>query len=681
MTPHANDTVPADAFIVPDIATLLGDVQQDLQSIHNALGDGDSDSAALDFTAHFRERDLASPLLTDWSTVPRNAGHDTSLADGYLAGHLDDGYNDYEVPDSGIDWDANPLSCITRFPIFPVLRDAFHHTRNVTYLRFMLHHMLEYAAAYPIDTFIDTNTVEGWINHYHVARPWYWCMVPGRITQMSATIAQIRNHPGVTDNELLELIHRLFQETAYLRADVKRWIDRRHNGGCAMIRTLATACGLLTDFRATEEWLDFDAKLLTQYIDEAFYPDGQCIEQTTGYSISSVSQTQLLANALKDRPALLAAKPKLAAMTTWAIAMSKPNGNFPSFGDNVGRGFPDHIDNPLLDWLALPWARSFLDGKGSPPFTEWPSPGGEQWSGYYTMRSDWSPDAKYLVIDGGPWGTTHQHGDRLSFSLSAFGADFIIDPTSSRYASNKPDAFLSRQECGYLHNTITVDGVDEFVNSPLQTESPLDNTWDTGSGYTHFAGSYDFRTVKPVTWERRLIFVDRTYWLLQDVLTGDLERAEIEQNFQFESGIEIQLDNNHTIARAPNGARLVIVPFATSLTPGLSLGDKSPRTTYWPKGEPHQTRLAEDGERSPSHGRGWTGRWGTKLIPAPAVTYTGSLELPAVITLALVPLSPKQSLDDLPAITSSLLDGDTTWTLPTSDGSITFSSGSGLVTN
>jgi hypothetical protein len=649
MTPKTNDTIAAEAFIVQDVPTLLQGVRMDLRSVHESRSAKEEVAAAAAFIAHFRSQELSSPLLTDWSTVAKDNQHITTRADSYLAGRLDDGYNDYEVPASGIDWDANPLSCMTRFPILPALRAAFHHTEDSRYLRFMVDHMLAYSEAYPIETFIGTNTVEGWINHYHVARPWYWCMVPGRITEMSETLALIRSHPAITDEALLKLVHRLFQETAYLRADVKRWIDRRHNGGCAMIRTLATACGLLTDFEATEEWLDFDAQLLTQYIDEAFYPDGQCIEQTTGYSISIVHQTQLLANALKDRPALEAAKPKLAAMTTWAIAMSKPNCSFPSFGDNVGRGFPEHIDNPLLDWLDLPWARSFLNGKGSAPFTEWPSPDAEQWSGYYTMRSDWSRDARYLVIDCGPWGTTHQHGDRLSFALSAFGEDFIIDPTSSRYASNEPDAFLSRQECGYLHSTITVDGVDEFINSPLQTEAPLENTWETGIGYTKFSGSYDFRPVKPVTWERRLRFVDRSYWILQDILTGDLDQAQIEQNFQFEAGIEIQFENNRTIAVASNGARLVLISLESPLTPELSLGDKTPRTTYWPKGDPHQTRLAEDGERPPSHGRGWTGRWGTKLIPAPAVTFTGSLELPAAITLALVPLSPDQTLDDLPS--------------------------------
>ncbi|MDA0744953.1 MAG: heparinase II/III family protein [bacterium] len=673
--PAPSDTIPTEAFLIPDISTLLQDLKHDrpqLTSVHAALKTGNTDTAAQTYIAHFRTREFTSSLFTNWSSINRDPNHITTRADGYLSGHLDDGYNTYDVPQTGIDWDGNPLSCITRFPIFSALHNAYHHTQDARYLRFTIDHLLEYMDAYPIETFIGTNTVGGWINHYHVARPWYWCMIPERLVEISQTLALARSHLDITNKELLRLIHRLYQETAYLRADVKRWIDRRHNGGCAMIGSLATACALLEDFEATEEWLDFDAQLLAQYVEQAFYPDGQCIEQTSAYSISIVSQMQSLAYVLKDRPAIEAIKPRFPAMTTWIAALSKPTGNFPSFGDNYARPFKEFIDNSLLDWLDLPWARPFLNGTGHPSFTVWPEPGHEQWSGYYTMRSNWSPNARYMALDCGPWGTTHQHGDRLSFCLSAEGADFIIDPTSTRYASNEPDAFLSRQEQGYLHNTLTVDGVDEFQNSPIEIDTPLQNIWQHGDHYSHFSGNYTFAPVKPVTWQRRVLFVDQSYWLLQDILTGDLDRVQVEQNFQFEKDIDIDIKDNRTIATAPNGARLVLLNLTGGLTPQISLGDTTPRTTYWAKGEPHQTRLAEDGERPPSHGRGWTGRWGHKLLPAPAVTYVGPTELPATLTLALIPLAPHQSPNDLPDITLQTTDNQTAFHLPTSTGTLTY---------
>ena len=88
---------------------------------------------------------------------------------------------------------------------------------------------------------------------------------------------------------------------------------------------------------------------------------------------------------------------------------------------------------------------------------------------------------------------------------------------------------------GFLHNTITVDGVDEFMGCysvdcgpiPWEIRTPLQNRWEHGENYSLFAGDYSFAPLKPVKWERRVLFVDKTYWLLQDVLTGELPKAEV----------------------------------------------------------------------------------------------------------------------------------------------------------
>ena len=100
------------------------------------------------------------------------------------------------------------------------------------------------------------------------------------------------------------------------------------------------------------------------------------------------------------------------------------------------------------------------------------------------------------------------------------------------------------------------------------------------------------------------------------------------------------------------------------------MGDTSLHTTYWPDGEPHQTRIAEDGEWPPSHGRGWTGRLGHKLIPAPAVTYVGHVSLPAMLTTLIYPLPADAGSLTLPEVVPERSGDATSWRLPTSDGSI-----------
>ena len=627
---------------------------------------------------HFRALEIDPALITDWREMARDPEINTARADGLLAGDFWDGYSVWQVPETGFDWYGSPLSCCTRFPVLSVLCNAAHHTRDPKYARFIVDHILGYMEAYPIEEFVGRSSDDGWTDHTTTAKPWYWCMIPERLMRVPQAVALLREFPEVTDDELPAILQRLYDESGYLTTEVGRWIERRHNGGAAMINGLATTCALLRDFPATRAWFDYDAQLVAQYLDEAFYPDGMCVELTIAYSASVSVMQQRLAYMLREQEPIRARRERLARLVEAMVALSEPGGGLPSFGDLYSDDLRHSIHGPLVRWLGLPWVERVLDGGDGPqpPFLAWPPPGAEQWCGYYTMRSDWSADARFMAIDGGPWGTTHQHGDRLSFVVTTHGRRFIIDPSGTRYASNRPGAFIGGQPSGFLHNTITVDGVDEFRSegTVAETLAPPTNTWEQGERYTLFAADYSFRPVKPVRWERRMVFVDGSYWLLQDVVSGDQEAAEIEQNFQFEAEIEVALRGATVIATAPGGARLALVPLEGALQPAVTMGDREPHTTYWPDGTATTVLRSSDGYDQ-QHGRGWTGRGSDTLMPAPAVTFAGRAELPAVLTVAIVPPAPGQALDDLPDIARREGDGETVWTLPMSDGALELRTG------
>jgi Heparinase II/III-like protein/Heparinase II/III N-terminus len=672
---------PSAGFVVPRDQFLLKlDLQKpELSAVKQALEANDRPKAEREFIAFWRQRPLQSFFLTDWDTARRDQGYKTEAADAELAGRFNDGYSVYDAPPGGLDWYGCPLSCVTRFPLLPAPRQAFHHTRDPKYLRFIVDHILGYIRAYPIEEFAGKSAADGWTSHTVVAKPWYWCMIPERLYELAETLPLIRASAEVSDEELLTILHRLYEECGYLETQIQHWVDLRHNGGCAMIRSLAMAATILQDFPRAQRWLDYSAELTDQYTRRSFYPDGMCVELTTAYSQGTSAEMQAMAYALRARPAVAALKPHLAAMITCLAALVDPLGITPAFGDLSPVEFSRGICLPAAEWTGLTWIKALVDRTGapSPPFVVWPAQDQEARCGYYTMRNDWTPQARFLAIDGGPWGTTHQHGDRLSFVVTALGARFIIDPPGTRYASNSPGSFISRQCSGFLHNTITVDGVDEFMGAlPLESKAPLTNRWEHGGSYSLFAGSYSFRPVKPVDWERRVLFVDGAYWLLQDVLTGDQPEAEVEQNFQFEADIQTEFDGAITVATAPNGAKLALVPLQKGLTPRLSLGDKEPHASYWPDGKPKLVLASEDG-RDQEHGRGWTGRNSDRLTPAPAVTYTGKLKLPAVITMLIVPLDKGQTLRDRqsPVPLAVLVSHDPdVWRLSARTGSLRFES-------
>ena len=672
LEPGGFDPVPAEAFLVPDRKTFLESLDLSrpaLAAVKAALDDEDVERAGRAYAAHFRAKELSSPLLTDWSAVPRDAGHDTARSDGYLRGRLDDGYNVYDVPPAGIDWHEAPLACLTRFPIFAPLIAAYHHTGDAKYARFIVDHSLGYIQAWPIERFIGQHSETGWRHHYVVAVPWWWCMLPNRLDEWAAVLPLIRRCPRVDDEELLTILHRMLQETRFLVTQIGRHVAANHNSGCFMMRVLGEMAAVLGDSPDAEHWLAYDAELFAKFLRGAFYPDGLYKELTIGYSASVVFQTHETACAFLHLSAVADERDRLRATVEALAAITKPTGVPASFGDHYAGNIRDYLHEPLLEWLEIPWWRTLLGAGGpQPPFTNWPAAGKPFFGGYYVMRSDWSPDARFLMIDGGPWGTSHQHCDRLSFVLTAFGADFITDPANTLYANNEPDAMLSMLNTGFQHNTVTVDGVDEFIREPAfwETAEPLANLWRHDERCALFEGSFEFDPVLPVRWRRRVLFAGRAYWLLQEVLSGEQPAARIEQNFQFEPDIRIAFDGQTTIATARNGARLLIKPLRSALKPVLTVGDRAPHTTY------STQYCTNDRPRQFALGRGWIARWTNKVIPAPAVTYTGTVKLPEMITLALIPLPPGASLDEAPQILSRIQDESEDWTLPVAAGSLKF---------
>lgn len=668
--------VQAQDFVVPGRDSFLRSLRTDraeLASIRSVCEKDGIDEALNAYIAYFRHKPLTAPALRDHlrrrnlEGMPRDPDYKNPCSDRYLRGQLHDGRLNCDFTEERLDWRTPEAHLLTRFPIFhDLLLSAHHHPDDPRYARFIVQHSRDYMKAWPIEEFAGKNILS---EHGDSTRqgPWHWGVVHDRLRCWSQVVQQLRHSPHVTDMELVELLHRMLEETRFLMTQVQRQVDLKHNSGGTMLLSLASIAAVLEDFTEAAAWRARIVQLTAQFLDTAFYPDGFFKELTVGYSSELAMEMQVLAWAFQDEPAVIARRDCLKEIVTAMMAISAPNGMLPLYGDSWTVLLARWLFPPLLDWLDIPWMNRFIEKEApAPPFVVWPVQGQAAWCGYYTMRNDWSATANFLMIDGGCWGLSHMHCDRLSFSLAALGQDFITDPANSAYASDEPNARISMLEAGFLHNTITVDGVDVFIRSPpvWETTEPLRNLWESGQDFTIFAGSFDFAPLKPVRWERRVLFVGGEYWLLQDVLSGDLESAAIEQNFQFEEKIRIDFSGRTTTATAPDGTRLVMLPLESTLEPVLSVGDTTPHpthsTVWYVNLEKHLFKL----------GRGWIGGKGPGVIPAPAVTYSGRVKLPVMLTSALIPFPARAAATTLPKITFQNRDGTVVWNLPHRRGTL-----------
>jgi len=109
---------------------------------------------------------------------------------------------------------------------------------------------------------------------------------------------------------------------------------------------------------------------------------------------------------------------RLEGMYGYAAWTARPDFTHPSLNDSGG------VSGSAAAWAArggelfgrddLRWAAT--SGKdGSPP--DFTSRAFED-AGVYVMRSGWDPDARYLILDAGPYSAAHQHEDKLSFDCA-----------------------------------------------------------------------------------------------------------------------------------------------------------------------------------------------------------------------------------------------------------------------
>ncbi len=287
-----------------------------------------------------------------------------------------------------------------------------------------------------------------------------------------------------------------------------------------------------------------------------------------------------------------------------------------------------------------PKARNRSDNKLSFPFESNPY----YLSGYYALRNGWDTDAQYLSMDAGPFGTNHQHGDKLSITVSADGAPFIVDPGTSLYTSAEPGP-RNDLRYGFLHNVITIDGIDPNTGWDRHYAfDVLENRWVTNPVYDFLEGTYEYRNnLLDALWRRSVLFVKDDYWIVLDALYGDGEH-HVESNLQFMVDNEVQWDGPHAPATAPNGATLHLAQvFGEGLQPEVLIGD-----THFP-GTTFLTQYPTFVDWKPS-GRGWVGTFGNltplapvRNYPAPALLKSGKVGVPLKSVTVLTPSIRKQA--------------------------------------
>lgn len=395
---------------------------------------------------------------------------------------------------------------------------------------------------------------------------------------------------------------------------------------------LMAAAAVLPEFKMSPRWLEIAKLRLDRVLTDEVYPDGGYNELSTFYHRFVIRIVQQIADFADEHGVKLTALfyERLQQMYTFLMYLSWPDGTMPAMNDGFhAKNMRILYDAPAKMFERPDFAFFATDGKEG---TEPPERSiGFPYSGIYVMRSDWSNDSRYMIVDAGLFGSSHGHEDKLSFELFAFGKPFIIESGTYTYVYNRWHQYF---ESSFAHNTIVVDkrsqlrhaNEDNWVSASPQKQP---NVWISNVNFDYLESRYDEGygnrkedVLKGITHTRRILFVKPDYWILWDVVDGAGSHSA-EQIFHFAAETEVQIEDGKNIrVNYPSGPAL----FVFNLAGELSL-----------------TKMS--GEEDPI--QGWISpEYGSKM-PAPVVGVESREELPRVFISVLYSAQNSAAIDQL----------------------------------
>ena len=178
--------------------------------------------------------------------------------------------------------------------------------------------------------------------------------------------------------------------------------------------------------------------------------------------------------------------------------------------------------------------------------------------GYYVLGSRLGePEEIRIVVDAGPLGflsiAAHGHADCLAFTLSVAGQEFLIDPGTYCYHTQRTwrDYFRSTA----AHNTVRVDGIDqsqiagpflwaekaEVSQCEFQTTASMDRFKASHDGYRRLADSLIH--AREIRFDKQA----RTIDVIDEIRCDGKHR--IERFWHFSEACEVELSGQQLVAR------------------------------------------------------------------------------------------------------------------------------------
>ncbi len=337
--------------------------------------------------------------------------------------------------------------------------------------------------------------------------------------------------PAFTEEAKLTMLRSIYDHARflYLFQTSRNHLLRESNG-------LAHISLYFPEFKEARLWRQAALARLDEALTKQVNQDGSHIEMSTGYQWLVVDEFQRTHDLLRLHqipfPRLTRRLERMYHLLAYLI---RPDGTYPQLND----GFLDSREVLLARlrqagerfgrgdfvYIGTQGKQGTLPKEASVEFPD---------AGLYVMRSDWTPEARYLLFDAGPYGGPHGHEDKLSIEVFAYGTPFIVD--TGVYTYNDTDPFRLYFVGSQGHNTVLVDGQSQVRRWRAESLRPRPApgpyaTWVSRPAFDYVVATYrdgyaPFRLTRPkeaspvedVVHTRHILFVKPDYWVVVDEL-------------------------------------------------------------------------------------------------------------------------------------------------------------------
>ena len=331
------------------------------------------------------------------------------------------------------------------------------------------------------------------------------------------------------------------------------------------ISGLATVASSWPEFKESKAWMDYSIKTMVASMKEQVYPDGVQTELTSSYHFVALSNFKLFADIChKNNVPLPEYYTKtLESMWNYLALSVRPDG----FGllnndadqmynrENILKVAPDYNRQ---DWIYIATNEKNGTKPNSGPSYVFP------YAGQLISRSGFDADAQYSFFDIGPWGSGHQHNDKLHLSVFAYGRDLLVDGGRFAYRGEVANKFRKYATGSASHNVILVDGKGQ-ADGPKLTEAPLaENLYQINKDFDYGSGTFNqfSETEGQFSHTRSVIYVRGKFWVVADRLLTDRPR-HVETLWHWHPANQVQGGKSGIVTTQNDKGNLQIIPVGT----------------------------------------------------------------------------------------------------------------------